>query len=168
MTVAYASAPILPVSVNRVVYTGAFIRDLQSALIRAGYDVGPAGVDGAYGPATAGALARFQSDHPQARDADQLPGYIPYQIGGCHTYRALGLDVWTSYCRGGVSAEGAVCDAVMAADAAGTINLKCVAIGGGLPAAPGFLPAWAWVAIVGTAFAVGYGAGRYLAHRTHG
>lgn len=96
----------------------------------------------------------------------QLPGYIPYQVAGCHTYRALGLDVWTSYCRGGVSAEGAVCDAVMAADAASTINLECVAIGGEPLTAPRFLSAWAWVAAVGTAFAVGYGAGRHLARRS--
>lgn len=145
---AFASAPILPVggTVDRVVYRGFFVKALQQALVEAGYDVGEAGIDGLYGPDTAAALKAFQDDHPEARELDQLPGYIPYQVAGCHTYRALGLDVWTSYCRGGVSADGDTCDRVMAADAHGLISLKCVTIEEQPPEVPHpRLPAPSWL-----------------------
>ena len=150
---AWAAAPILPVKVDRVIYTGPFVEELQRALVRAGYDVGPAGIDGKYGPDTAAALAAFQSDHPDARDRDQLPGYIPYQVAGCHTYRALGIDVLTSYCRGGVSADGATCNAVMAADARGEINLKCIGVPIGQPRPVFRIPGldWRLLAFVGGA-----------------
>jgi len=162
----FASAPILRVgeAVDRVIYRGFFVKALQQALVNAGYDVGEAGIDGLYGPDTAAALKAFQDNHPDARELDQLPGYIPYQIAGCHTYRALGLDVWTSYCRGGVSADGATCDDVMAADAQGLVSLKCVAIEGEPPEVPVEEPAWRRYAPVALAVAgvavLGYWAGR--------
>lgn len=161
----FASAPLLPVgeTVDRVIYRGFFVKALQQALVNAGYDVGEAGIDGLYGPDTAAALKAFQDDHPDARDQDQLPGYIPYQVAGCRTYRALGLDVWTSYCRGNVSADGVTCDDVMAADAQGLVSLKCVTVEGEPPEVPVEEPAWkryAPVALAVGAAVLGYWAGR--------
>lgn len=65
----------------------------------------------------------------------------------------LGLDEWTSYCRGGVSADGATCDEVLAADAQELVSLKCVAIEGEPPEVPVEEPAWKRYALVALAVA---------------
>jgi DNA invertase Pin-like site-specific DNA recombinase len=57
------------------------VRVVQRALHRRGYDLGPPGVDGRFGPLTAGAVRRMQADHGLAVD-----GAV-----GDHTRRALRL-----------------------------------------------------------------------------
>lgn len=48
--------------------TGAGVKSLQNALIKAGYDVGKAGADGIYGNATAAAVRKYQQDNGLAVD----------------------------------------------------------------------------------------------------
>lgn len=133
-----SAAPILPVEgVTGVIYNGEFIVMLQQALVARGYDIGPAGIDGKYGPATAAALKAFQDSNPAVKAADQIPGYIGYQVAGCATYQALGLPVAAGYCRGGVTAPGSVCNQVMAAESRGEISLSC---GSGDVPGDSFLP----------------------------
>lgn len=53
------------------------IREVQQALVRLGYSVGPAGADNILGPATAAAVRKFQADvFPQAGPIDGKPGPI--------------------------------------------------------------------------------------------
>lgn len=53
----------------------ASIRDVQSALMRLGYDVGPAGADNILGPRTTAAVRKFQQDvFPAAGPVDGKPG----------------------------------------------------------------------------------------------
>ena len=42
---------------------GDSVKELQQALVNAGYDIGSSGVDGSYGPATQAAVTQYQKDH---------------------------------------------------------------------------------------------------------
>ena len=47
---------------------GEAVRELQTVLLKLGYDLGPCGVDGDFGKATEAAIRSFQSDHRLAVD----------------------------------------------------------------------------------------------------
>ena len=42
---------------------GKSVKKMQQALINAGYDLGPSGADGKYGPATESAVRRYQKNN---------------------------------------------------------------------------------------------------------
>lgn len=63
------------------------VREIQTALLTLGYDLGPAGADGAFGRRTVAAIAKFQSD----RQVDVLyPGTV-----GAKTQAALAVALAT-------------------------------------------------------------------------
>src|SRR5690606_1548478 len=70
---------------------GAFVRDLQTALSAAGY---PLDIDGAYGPLTAAAVARFQRDHGLTVDGIAGPATLG-ALRGALSLRAR-LRIWWS------------------------------------------------------------------------
>ncbi|MBQ6514271.1 MAG: peptidoglycan-binding protein [Clostridia bacterium] len=47
---------------------GDAVRELQTMLLKLGYDLGPCGIDGDFGKATEAAVRSFQSDHRLAAD----------------------------------------------------------------------------------------------------
>ena len=47
---------------------GDAVRELQTMLLKLGYDLGPCGIDGDFGKATEAAVRSFQSDHRLAVD----------------------------------------------------------------------------------------------------
>ena len=56
--------------------TGNAVRELQTMLLKLGYDLGPCGIDGDFGKATEAAVKAFQSDH--RLEADGVAGSATY------------------------------------------------------------------------------------------
>jgi len=56
------------------------VSDIQAALMRRGYDPGP--VDGRYGPRTAEAIRRYQSDHGLVADGRASPDLLEHMQSG--------------------------------------------------------------------------------------
>jgi DNA invertase Pin-like site-specific DNA recombinase len=74
-------APVLAQGTGMGAEPSAQVRVVQRALLHRGYDVGPPGVDGRFGPLTAGAVRRMQADYGLAVDG----------VVGHHTRKALRL-----------------------------------------------------------------------------
>jgi DNA invertase Pin-like site-specific DNA recombinase len=74
-------APVLAQGTGMGAKPSAQVRVVQRALLQRGYDVGPPGVDGRFGPLTAGAVRRMQADYGLAIDG----------VVGNHTRNALRL-----------------------------------------------------------------------------
>jgi len=74
-------APVLAQGTGMGAKPSAQVRVVQRALLQRGYDVGPPGVDGRFGPLTAGAVRRMQADYELAVDS----------LVGDHTRKALRL-----------------------------------------------------------------------------
>ena len=55
---------------------GAAVTDLQTMLLKLGYDLGPCGIDGDFGKATEAAVKSFQSDH--RLEVDGVVGPVTY------------------------------------------------------------------------------------------
>ena len=60
--------------------TGQKVKELQQDLTKLGYDVGPNGIDGIFGPDTRTAVDEFQADH------------------GLKVYGNVGPETWASIC----------------------------------------------------------------------
>jgi DNA invertase Pin-like site-specific DNA recombinase len=75
------TAPVLAQGTGMGPHPSARVRVVQHALDGRGYDLGPTGVDGRFGPLTATAVRRMQDDHRLAVDG----------IVGPDTRKALGL-----------------------------------------------------------------------------
>ena len=81
------SDPVLPVGklTVRKGSKGDAVRELQTILLKLGYDLGPCGIDGDFGKATEAAVRSFQSDHRLTVDG----------IAGKNTWAELGKSVNT-------------------------------------------------------------------------
>jgi DNA invertase Pin-like site-specific DNA recombinase len=75
------AAPVLVQGTGMGAKPSAQVRVVQRSLVQRGYDVGAPGVDGRFGPLTAGAVRRMQADYGLAVDG----------VVGDHTRRALRL-----------------------------------------------------------------------------
>lgn len=137
---------LLTGSVTKVIAQGDFVRQVQEALARRGFDPGP--IDGLYGPKTAAALNSFQvanlDTFPDRAWAPLMPQGV--SVAACATYRALGMDCTEVFCDIGIltawlgdtAKAAAICTAVALAADQKVISLRCP--GGGLPGLPPLPP----------------------------